>query len=174
MEKSSVFLTSSFASFPRIVSGNPLFFPEALDFSSSELFAPSALFAPLRALYPAGFHRLISGATPGVRIYLKREDCYIIAAMRIKESDLHPHIKARMLERGISLKEIRETLEKGRDSKDARVGTSGKVLIYAYNAKWEGKFFEEKEITVYYKYKRGEMVLLTAKARYGKFSKEAP
>src|SRR3990172_9541790 len=85
----------------------------------------------------------------------------------ISEADLHPHIKARMFQRGISLQEIQETLLRGQDSEDAKEGTFGKVLIFPFNAEWEGKFFEEKEITVYYKYKQDKFVLLTAKARYG-------
>jgi hypothetical protein len=40
--------------------------------------------------------------------------------------------------------------------------------VFTYNAEWEGKFFEEKEVTVYYKYKGEQFILLTAKARYGK------
>lgn len=88
--------------------------------------------------------------------------------MIIKESDLHPHIKARMLLRGITVKEIEETLNKGCDADDAIEGTVGKVAVFAYNAEWEGKFFEEKEVTVYYKYKGGQFILLTAKTRYGK------
>lgn len=86
----------------------------------------------------------------------------------IGEADLHPHIKARMFQRGISLHELQETLLHGRDAEDAKEGTFGKVLVFPFNAEWEGKFFEEKEVTVYYKYKQGEFVLLTAKARYGK------
>jgi hypothetical protein len=91
----------------------------------------------------------------------------------VKESDLHPHIKARMLQRGISIKEIEETLKNGWKAADAVEGTAGKVNIFTYNGIWEGKFFEEKEVTVYYKYKGKQFVLLTAKARYGKnFKKE--
>jgi len=33
---------------------------------------------------------------------------------------------------------------------------------------WEGKSFEEKEVSVYYKFTNDTMVLLTAKARYGR------
>ncbi len=86
----------------------------------------------------------------------------------IGESDLHPHIKARMYQRGISLQEIQETLINGWDAEDTKKGTSGKVMVFSFNTLWEGNFFEEKEVTVYYKYKQGELVLLTAKARYGR------
>jgi hypothetical protein len=74
-----------------------------------------------------------------------------------------------MLQRGISIAEIEETLNKGWDADDAKEGTIGKIFIFPYNAEWEGKFFEEKEVTVYYKYKAERLILLSAKARYGKF-----
>jgi hypothetical protein len=88
--------------------------------------------------------------------------------MKIKESDIHVHIKTRMLQRGISMAEIETTLNKGWDADDAVEGTIGKVFVFPYNAEWEGKFFEEKEVTVYYKYKGVKFIILTAKARYGK------
>jgi hypothetical protein len=94
------------------------------------------------------------------------------AKMKIKESDIHPHIKARMLQRGISITEIEETINKGWDADNAKEGTIGKVFVFPYKEEWEGKFFEEKEVTVYYKYKAESLVLLSAKARYGKFKKE--
>jgi len=43
----------------------------------------------------------------------------------------------------------------------------GKVLVFSYGAEWEGRFHDEKEVTVYYKVKDDQIVLLTAKARYG-------
>ncbi len=69
----------------------------------------------------------------------------------ISESDLHPHIKARMFQRGISLQEIQETLVKGWEAEDAKEGTFGKALVFPFNAEWEGNFVEEEEATVYYK-----------------------
>lgn len=88
--------------------------------------------------------------------------------IKITESDIHLHIKTRMLQRGISMAEIETTLNKGWDADDAVEGTIGKVFVFPYNSEWEGKFFEEKEVTVYYKYKGAKFILLTAKARYGK------
>jgi hypothetical protein len=86
----------------------------------------------------------------------------------IKESDLHAHLRARMVQRGISIIEIEEALNSGWDADDAIEGSTGKVAVFTYNAEWEGKFFEEKEVTVYYKYKGKQFILLTVKARYGK------
>jgi hypothetical protein len=36
------------------------------------------------------------------------------------------------------------------------------------NGMWEGSFFEEKEVSVYFKLLNDTIVLLTTKARYGK------
>ena len=66
------------------------------------------------------------------------------------------------------MKEIEDTLNKGWNADDAIEGTNGRVFVFPYNAEWEGIFFEEKEVTVYYKYKGKSPILLTAKARYGK------
>lgn len=73
-----------------------------------------------------------------------------------------------MLQRGVFLQEIDSTLNKGWDAADVKEGTVGKVFVFPYDAHWEGEYFEEKEVTVYYKYKNEKTVLLTAKARYGR------
>ena len=86
----------------------------------------------------------------------------------IEESDIHAHIKTRMQQRGISVQEIEKTINTGWAAEDAQEETFGKVFVFPYNAEWEGKFFEEKEITVYYKYKGEKLMLLTSKARYGR------
>lgn len=84
------------------------------------------------------------------------------------ESDIHPHLRARMQQRGVSLEDIETTINKGRDAEDTKEGTAGKVFVFSFNEYWEGKYFEEKEISVYFKQKGEELILLTAKARYGK------
>lgn len=70
--------------------------------------------------------------------------------------------------RGVTLHEIERTLNEGWEAADAKPGTLGKVLVFTYHAEWEGKFYEEKEVTVYYKIVDEQIVLLTVKARYGK------
>jgi len=37
------------------------------------------------------------------------------------------------------------------EASDAKSGTLGKVLVFPYEKEWEGQFYEEKEVTVYYK-----------------------
>jgi len=81
--------------------------------------------------------------------------------------DFHPHLRARMFQRGVTSDEVERTLRDGWQARDAKAGTSGKIFIFQYNADWEGKRFAEKEVTVYYKFVRGKLVVLTVKARYG-------
>ena len=86
----------------------------------------------------------------------------------IRDSDIHHHLRARMQQRGVSMDEIEITLNKGWKAEDAKEGTIGKVFVFGYNTYWEGRYFEEKEVSVYYRYKKEELILLTVKARYGK------
>jgi hypothetical protein len=93
--------------------------------------------------------------------------------IKISDADIHSHLKARMAQRGITRDEIETTLNEGWNAKDAKPGTIGKVFVFSYNKIWEGKLFDEKEVSVYYKIVSDSMMLLTVKARYGKdFLKE--
>ena len=78
-------------------------------------------------------------------------------------------MQARMLERGVTKEEIERVMLEGKEVADAKLGTFGKVRVFPYKSTWESKFFEEKEVTVYYKTARDETILLTVKAKYGKF-----
>lgn len=90
-----------------------------------------------------------------------------------EDFEIHPHLLARMQQRGITKDEIQMALNEGKDAADCKPGTYGKVMSFRYNKEWEGKKFEEKEVTVYYKVKYKETIILTVKARYGKdFGKE--
>lgn len=88
--------------------------------------------------------------------------------VRVTDKDLHSHLKARLQQRGITIQELERALNEGWEAADARAGTWGKVMIFPYQAEWEGSFYEEKEVTVYYKISGESLILLTAKARYGK------
>jgi len=88
--------------------------------------------------------------------------------MNLSEKDLHSHLKARMSQRGVTIQEIERVLNEGQEATDAKPGTLGKVFVFLYNGMWEGKLFEEKEVSVYYKLVNDRMMLLTVKARYGK------
>ncbi|MEW6231473.1 MAG: hypothetical protein AB1566_04045 [Chloroflexota bacterium] len=87
--------------------------------------------------------------------------------IRVTEADLHPHLRARMHQRGIIREEIERTLNDGWEATDAKPGTLGRVKVFPYEAEWEGQFYQEKEVTVYYKVLAEGIVLLSAKARYG-------
>ncbi len=86
---------------------------------------------------------------------------------QITQADLHPHLQARMEQRGVTCEEIEHTLNAGWAASDAKQGTQGRVFVFDYQAEWLGQFFEEKEVTVYYKVIGEAFVLLTAKVRYG-------
>lgn len=89
----------------------------------------------------------------------------------LTDADFHQHITSRMSQRGISREEIQTTLNEGRNAEDCKSGTYGKVMCFQYQNEWEGKYFEEKEVTIYYKIKDDRIILLTVKARYGQFKK---
>jgi len=74
--------------------------------------------------------------------------------IKLSDADIHPHLRARMLQRGVTKEEIEQTLEKGKDAKGAKLGTYGKVLVFLYNKYWEG----------YCKLVGNEAMILTAKA----------
>ncbi len=87
---------------------------------------------------------------------------------QISEADLHPHLRARMRQRGVTQEEIEQTLNEGWRATDAKSGTLGKTLVFPYEQEWEGKFYLEKEVTVYCKKADDDIILLTVKARYGR------
>ena len=88
--------------------------------------------------------------------------------MKLDDSNFHPHLRARMLQRGVIKEEIERVLNDGWEVADAKSGTLGKALVFSHKGNWEGKYFEEKEVRVYYKFVNDEFTLLTVKARYGK------
>ncbi len=87
--------------------------------------------------------------------------------LRVSEKDLHPHLQARMAQRGVTLEEIQRALDEGWIATDGRVGTVGKTIVFSYAQEWEGAFYAEKEVSVYYKMGESGIILLTVKARYG-------
>lgn len=73
-----------------------------------------------------------------------------------------------MAQRGITRAEIERALDEGWNADDTKPGLLGKTLVVTYQAEWEGKFYEEKEVSVYYKRMREQIIVLTVKARYGR------
>jgi len=87
--------------------------------------------------------------------------------IKFKATDFHSHLKSRMLQRGVTTEEVELTIKDGWKADDAKTGTEGKLFVFPYNREWEGKYFAEKEVTVYYKFIKGKILLLTVKSRYG-------
>jgi hypothetical protein len=86
----------------------------------------------------------------------------------ISRDDLHPHIEARMQQRGVTFEEVRQAMAEGWDAAESKPGTFGKFMVFGYNTYWEGFYYQEKEVTVYYKQQEGNNVtLLTVIVRYG-------
>lgn len=85
----------------------------------------------------------------------------------LTDEHFHSHLCRRMEQRGITEDEVREAVQRGWESSDAKPGTQGRTLVFAHEAHWEGTYYDEKEVTVYFKTDDGELVLLTAIARYG-------
>jgi hypothetical protein len=56
-----------------------------------------------------------------------------IEKIKLMSSDFHPHLKARMLERGVTEEEVERTMEEGWEADDAKAGTTGKVFVFPYN-----------------------------------------
>jgi hypothetical protein len=73
-----------------------------------------------------------------------------------------------MSARGVPGADLSDTLQKGWAAADAVEGTRGAVFVFPFGTFWEGKVYEEKEVTVYWKTVADELIVLTVKARYGK------
>lgn len=87
--------------------------------------------------------------------------------IRLTEDDLHPHLRRRMAQRGVSVDELEKVLNNGWEASDAKPGTEGKVLVFPHSAEPHEGFYSEKEVTAYYKHVEGQLIVLTVKARYG-------
>ena len=90
-----------------------------------------------------------------------------VPPFRVRDDDLHPHLVARMAQRGVTREEIERTVNEGWGAGDAKAGTSGSAMVFSFGAVWEGHYYDEKEVTVYYRHVSDRIVLLTVKARYG-------
>lgn len=88
-------------------------------------------------------------------------------AIKVTMDDIHEHLESRMSQRGVRKEEVEYVLNNGWEALDAKPGTQGKTAVFAHRAEWEGRWYEEKEVSVYYKMIDGLLVLLTVKARYG-------
>ena len=88
-------------------------------------------------------------------------------SIQITEAAIHPHLRGRMQQRDVTIEEMEQAFNEGSEASCAKPGTFGRVLVFPYNAEWEGKYYPEKEVTVYYKIVEDQTILLTVIARYG-------
>lgn len=81
--------------------------------------------------------------------------------------DFSEHFRTRMARRGATPQEVEETLAHGWPCGDARPGAECRVAVFRFEADWEGRWFAEKELTVYFKYDGDQFIFVTLKTRYG-------
>jgi len=73
-----------------------------------------------------------------------------------------------MAQRGVTALEVELVLAEGWPAIDTRPGTKARVFVFPFAAEWQGRFYDEKEVAVYFKELGEERVLLTVMARYGR------
>jgi hypothetical protein len=73
---------------------------------------------------------------------------------------IDPHTLERARERGASEEEIKETLENGNDIK-AKGNRLGKAKIFPYDTFWNGKYFQEKKVEVFYVVENNQIITVT-------------
>ena len=77
------------------------------------------------------------------------------------------HFSGRMTRRGVTAVEVEQTFTEGWPCGDSRPGVDCRTLVFPFDGEWEGRRYEEKEVTVYFKYDGDELIWITSKARYG-------
>ena len=61
--------------------------------------------------------------------------------IRIEDREMHPHLRERMLQRGVTLQEAERTLNDGWEALDAKSGVQGKIMVFPYHEEWEGRTY---------------------------------
>lgn len=64
--------------------------------------------------------------------------------------DYHEHVRSRMLRRGVTEADVEHTLDLGWPCSDADAGRNCKTFVFEFNADYDGRWYAEKEVTVYY------------------------
>ena len=65
--------------------------------------------------------------------------------MRIR---LHPHARARLIERGTNVPEVIETVQRGQ-STPARLGRTRFRMSFGFNGEWRGRRYATKQLDVF-------------------------
>ena len=78
---------------------------------------------------------------------------------------LHPHAKARAVERGVTDAEVVATVEGG-ESFPAKYGRAGLRRNFPFNSEWGGKHYAVKQVEAYAVKEVGDTIVMTVIARY--------
>jgi len=78
---------------------------------------------------------------------------------------LHPHAKARAVERGVTDAEVVATVEGG-EPFSAKYGRAGFRRNFPFNGEWGGKHYPVKQVEAYAVKEAGDWIVVTVIAKY--------
>ena len=78
---------------------------------------------------------------------------------------LHPHAKAREVERGVTDAEVVATVEGG-EPFPAKYGRAGFRRNFAFNGEWSGKHYSVKQVEAYAVKEAGDWLVVTVITRF--------
>lgn len=84
------------------------------------------------------------------------------------ELRIEDHAIERAEERGASLTEIQDTLERGQASR-AKGNRFAKSLVFPYESDWRGKYYEQKHVQVIYVVEGDVAIAVTVYVYYGQW-----
>jgi hypothetical protein len=77
----------------------------------------------------------------------------------------HPHALERMEERGATVEEVKEVVEKG-EQFPAKFGRVGFRRNFSFDGKWRGKVYSTKQVEAYAISKGQDWLVITVITRY--------
>ena len=81
---------------------------------------------------------------------------------------IDPHTLERAFERGVSEKDIMDTLENGNNI-TGKKGRLGKTMVFDFNNVWNGKHYLQKKLEVFYVIENDVIITVTVYVYYGKW-----
>jgi hypothetical protein len=79
---------------------------------------------------------------------------------------IDPHTLERAEERGVNEEEIREVLDSG-FVVPGKYLRFGKAKIFEFKREWQGKFYQQKRVEVFYTIERDVIITVTVYVFYG-------
>jgi hypothetical protein len=79
---------------------------------------------------------------------------------------IDPHTLERAEERGVNEEEIREVLDLG-FTVPGKYHRFGKAKIFEFQREWQGKFYQQKRVEVFYTVERDVIITVTVYVFYG-------